>query len=147
MPVEQKQLTFMGFCTLPSVNISLHTYSPPVKRLRSDCGVYYQCNVLECTVEPLNKGHFGNNINSAVVSKRGCPFLRGSKCIKTIGKPIIRDLEKCPLQRGLIYYVPISEGPLLEVLLYMLDQYVWYTVMKQHAYAHNNTANCVARLV
>jgi len=29
-----------------------------------------------------------------------------------MGKPIIRDIEKCPL-----YYVPILEGPLLAVLL------------------------------
>jgi len=47
----------------------------------------------------------------------GCPLLRGSKCI---GKPIIWDPEKCPLQRGLLYYVPILEGPLLGVSLYAI---------------------------
>ena len=28
------------------------------------------------------------------------------------------DLKQCPLQRSLLYSVPISEGPLLEVSLY-----------------------------
>ncbi len=43
-----------------------------------------------------------------------CILLGGSKCIRTIGKPIIWDLEKRPLLRGLLYCVPISE-----VLLYI----------------------------
>ncbi len=30
-------------------------------------------------------------------------------------KPIIWDLEECPLLRGLLYCVPISECPLSEV--------------------------------
>ena len=37
------------------------------------------------TVEPLNKGYCGDNINSAVLSfiyrERGCPLLGGSQCI------------------------------------------------------------------
>ena len=39
--------------------------------------------------EPLNKGHFGDNINSAVLSfiERLSSF-RGSKCTKTIGHVI-----------------------------------------------------------
>ena len=41
------------------------------------------------TVEPPNKGHYGYNINSAVVSfaERLSSF-GGSKCIRTIGKTI-----------------------------------------------------------
>ena len=41
------------------------------------------------TVEPLNKGHFGDNINSAVLSfiERLSSF-RGSNCTKTIGHVI-----------------------------------------------------------
>ncbi len=35
-------------------------------------------------------------------------------------KPIILDLEECPLLRGLLYCVSISECPLLDVLLYIL---------------------------
>ncbi len=50
-----------------------------------------------------------------------CPLLGGSKCIRTIGKLIIWDLEKRPLLRGLLYCVPISEGPLSEVLLYIIS--------------------------
>jgi len=42
-------------------------------------------------------------------------LLRGSKCIK---KAIIWDLEKLPLQRGLLYCVTILKSPLSEVLLY-----------------------------
>ena len=46
------------------------------------------------TVEPLNKGHVGDNINSAGLSnvKRLSSF-EGSKCIRAIGKPI----NLCPL--------------------------------------------------
>ena len=69
------------------------------------------------TVEPLNKGHIGDNMCCPL--QRGCPLLRGCKCIKTIGRLNIGDLKQCPLQRGLLYTVPISEGPLSEVLLYM----------------------------
>jgi len=43
------------------------------------------------TVQPPNKGHLRNNTNSVVVL-----FLE-SKCIETIGKPIIWELEVCPL--------------------------------------------------
>ena len=49
--------------------------------------------------------------------QRYCPLIRGSKCIKTIEKPNTWDLEKCSLQRGLLYYVPNLEGPLSEGLL------------------------------
>jgi len=34
--------------------------------------------------------------NSAVLC-RGCPLLRSSKCIETMGRLIIWDLEECPL--------------------------------------------------
>jgi len=37
-------------------------------------------------------------LSTAVVSfVERLPLHRGLKCIKTIGKPIIWDLEKCPL--------------------------------------------------
>ena len=63
------------------------------------------------TVEPPNKGHFGDNINSAVLSLyRGCPYFGGSKCIRTIGKQIFgilncvlcieRSIILCPYLRG-----------------------------------------------
>ena len=41
-------------------------------------------------MEPPNKGHIGDNINSAVVSfvERLSSF-GGSKCIRTIGKQIL----------------------------------------------------------
>ena len=62
--------------------------------------------------------------NSAAMSfVEGCPLLGGSKCI---GKPIIWDPEKCPLQRGLLYYVPILEGPLLEVHCMPFDKLLLY---------------------
>ena len=41
------------------------------------------------TVEPLNKGHIGDNLNSAVLSIIGrLSSFRGSQCIKTIGNVI-----------------------------------------------------------
>ena len=44
---------------------------------------------MQTTVEPPNKGHVGDNINSAVLSfiERLSSF-RGSKCTKTIGHVI-----------------------------------------------------------
>ena len=51
------------------------------------------------TVEPLNKGHVGDNVNSAVLSfvERLSSF-RGSKCTKTIDRACnIWDHEQCPL--------------------------------------------------
>ena len=53
-------------------------------------------------VEPPNKGHVGDNINSAVVS-----FLGGSKCIRTIGKQIFGTLT-CVLCREVYYVVSLS---------------------------------------
>jgi len=45
--------------------------------------------------KPLNKGHIGDNINSAVcVQCREVVLF--SEVRKTIGKPTIWDLEKCP---------------------------------------------------
>ena len=71
------------------------------------------------TVEPPNKGHVGDNINSAVVSfvERLSSFI-GSKCIRSIGKPIFGTLT-CVLCKEVYYTVPISEGPLSEVTLYV----------------------------
>ena len=68
-------------------------------------------------VEPPNKGHFGDNINSAVLSfiERLSSF-SGSKCTKTIGHVILgpqtvsfieRFIIQCPYSEG-----PLSEGPL-----------------------------------
>ena len=64
------------------------------------------------TVEPLNKGHIGDNINSAVVSfvERLSSF-GGSKCIRTTGKQFFGTLTYV-LCREVLYRVPISEGPL-----------------------------------
>ena len=55
------------------------------------------------TVEPPNKGHVGDNINSAVLSfiERLSSF-RGSKCTKTMGRVIFLDLEQCPCRE--VYY-------------------------------------------
>ena len=54
-------------------------------------------------VEPPNKGHVGDNINSAVVSfvERLSSF-GGSKCIRTIGKQIFveRSIILCPYLGG-----------------------------------------------
>ena len=50
------------------------------------------------TVEPPNKGYFGKNINSVVMSfvERLSSSWRFKKHIRTTGKPIIWDIEKCP---------------------------------------------------
>ena len=52
-----------------------------------------------CTFEPPNKGHVGNTIlYSAILSiVEKLSSLRGSQCIKTIGKIIFLDFEQCPL--------------------------------------------------
>ena len=57
-------------------------------------------------------------INSAVLSfiERLSSF-RGSKCTKTIGH-VIFGTSNDVLCRGLLYSVPISEGPLSDVPLY-----------------------------
>ena len=47
-----------------------------------------------------------------------CPLLGGCKCVETIGIGNIWNLKQCFLLRGLLYTVPISEGPLLETLQY-----------------------------
>ena len=57
------------------------------------------------TVEPPNKGHVGDNINSAVVSlvERLSSF-GGSKCIRTIRKQTLN----CVLCREVYYTVSLS---------------------------------------
>ena len=61
-------------------------------------------------MEPPNKGHVGDNINSAVLSIiERLSSLRGSKCTKSIGHVIF----------GTSNSVPILEGPLSEVPLYI----------------------------
>ena len=65
-------------------------------------------------VEPPNKGHIGNNTNSAVLSfiVRLSSF-RGSKCSKIIGHVIFGTSNSAFCKEVyLIYSVPISEGPL-----------------------------------
>ena len=66
------------------------------------------------TVEPPNKGHVGDNINSTVLSfiERLSSF-RSSQCIKTIEKVIFGTLSNA-FCRGILYSAPISEGPLLK---------------------------------
>ena len=66
------------------------------------------CCVSHGTVECSNRGHVGNNINSAVVYfvERFGLFLG----FKNILESYTWDLEKRPLYRGLLYCVPILEG-------------------------------------
>ena len=77
------------------------------------------------TVEPPT--YWDNIINSAVLSfiERLSSF-RGSKCTKTIGHVILGP--QSVLCRGLLYVVPISEGPLSEVPLYTHTQRQNYRV-------------------
>ena len=56
---------------------------------------------------PQPDTHWHNIIQVFCRLMRVRPFLKGSKCIRTIGKP------NCPLYRGLLHCVPISEGPLI----------------------------------
>ena len=53
---------------------------------------------LVCTVEPPNKGHFGDNINSAVVSfVERLSSCRRVKMYYNYRETIFRDLGLCPL--------------------------------------------------
>ena len=69
-------------------------------------------------MEPPNKGHVRDNINSLVLSfVESCPLLGGCQCIKTIGKVIFGTSSSVPCREVILYCVPFSEGPLLEVSL------------------------------
>ena len=76
-------------------------------------------------MEPPNKGHYGDNINSAVMSfvERLFPFQRLKnyketwQLFGTLTSILCRD-------RGLLYCVPISEGPQSEVPLYYEKQLI-----------------------
>ena len=73
------------------------------------------------TAEPPNKGHVGDNIDSAVVSfvERLTSF-EGLKCIRTIGETIFGTLT-CVLCREVYYIVSLTE-----VLLYTNNMsYQW----------------------
>ena len=63
------------------------------------------------TVEPPNKGHFGDNINSAVVSfvERLSSFGGSNACIRTIGKTVVGTLT-CVLCREVYYTVSLSRS-------------------------------------
>ncbi len=61
------------------------------------------------------------NDANVIISSPAKKYIAVSYLKVTIGKLIIWDLEKRPMIRGLLYCVPISEGPLSEVLLYRLD--------------------------
>ena len=69
-----------------------------------------------CTVEPPNKGHVGDNINSAVLSFiERLSSCRGPQCIKPIGKISFRTLSNVFYRE--VYYacsVPILKGLLLD---------------------------------
>ena len=70
-------------------------------------------------MEPPNKGHVGDNINSVILSfiERLSSFRgTGSKCTKTIGH-IIFGTSTSVLCREVYYTVSPFEGPLLEVPL------------------------------
>ena len=58
------------------------------------------------TVEPLNKGHVGDNINSAILSfvETLFPF-GGSRCIRVIGKTLFGALT-CVLCKE-VYYLGV----------------------------------------
>ena len=72
-------------------------------------------SILHCTymhvhtVEPPNKGDFGDNINSAVVSfvERLSSFGGSNACIRTIGKTAVGTLT-CVLCREVYYTVSLS---------------------------------------
>ena len=65
----------------------LNSVAPQVHTLhRTQSYTLCQHMYYEITVEPPNKGHFGDNINSAVLS------IVGSKCIKTYRETIFWDL-------------------------------------------------------
>ncbi len=69
-----------------------------------------------CTVETPNKGHFGTNIDYFVfLCREVVLFSEVRNVFRTIGNQLLR---------GLLYCVPISECPLLEVLLYIFSQYL-----------------------
>ena len=70
-------------------------------------------------MESPNKGHVGDNINSAVLSfMERLSSSRGSKCTETIGH-VIFGTSNSVLCREVYYYsFPISEGPLSEIPLY-----------------------------
>ena len=70
----------------------------------------FLAKIVGSTVKPPNKGHIGDNINSAVLSliERLSSF-RGSRCIKTIGHVILglravsfveRFIIQCPYFGG-----------------------------------------------
>ena len=60
------------------------------------------------TMEPPNKGHFGDNINSAVLSfVERFPSSRRFRSIRTIGKQIFGTLN-CVLCREVYYTVSLS---------------------------------------
>ena len=68
------------------------------------------------TIEKLpNKGHVGDNINSAVLSF--IERLSSFKYTKTMGH-VIFGTSNSVLCREIYYSVPILEGPLSEVPLY-----------------------------
>ena len=61
----------------------------------------------QCTVEPPNKGHIGDNINSTVLSfVERLSSLRGSKCIRAIGSTIFGTSTRV-LCREVFYTVPL----------------------------------------
>ena len=67
-----------------------------------NCGILY-------AMEPLNKGHVGdNNIDSLVLSF--IEKLSSTQRFSMYRESNFWDLEQCPLQRGFLYCVPILEG-------------------------------------
>ena len=70
-------------------------------------------------VEPLNKGHYGDNTNSAVMSivERLTSF-RGWLMYENNREDLILGPRAVSLVERSIIQCPFSEGPLLEVLLY-----------------------------
>ena len=73
------------------------------------------------TVKPLKKGHFGDNINSAILSlverlSSSWRFLMYGNYMDSniLGLKVLSLVERSNIH---VYSVPFSEGPLLEVLL------------------------------
>ena len=68
----------------------------------------------------MDKGHVGDNINSVLCREVVLMYVQNVLELR-VGKPIFGTLTcTCPLLRGLyLDCVPITEGPLSEVPLYI----------------------------
>jgi len=70
---------------------------------------------MEYTVKPQKKYTLGT-----IKIQLLCPGKVLFSEVQKYRKTNYWDLEKCPVWKGLLYYVPILEGPLSDFLLYYL---------------------------